>query len=49
LINDEQLMGGLKNTRVYNVLGWGTFILVTTAVVIMLGSQVLTMFGVLPR
>jgi Mn2+/Fe2+ NRAMP family transporter len=49
LINDEQLMGGLKNTRVYNLLGWGTFLLITTAVVIMLGSQILTMLGVLPR
>ena len=49
LINDEGLMGGLKNTRVYNILGWGTFILITTAVVIMLGSQVLSMLGVLPR
>lgn len=49
LINDEHLMGGLKNTRVYNVLGWGTFLLITTAVVIMLGSQVLSIFGVFPR
>ena len=46
LINDERLMGGLKNTRVYNVLGWGTFLLITIAVVIMLGSQVLSMLGV---
>jgi NRAMP (natural resistance-associated macrophage protein)-like metal ion transporter len=49
LINDGQLMGGLKNTRLYNVLGWGTFILITTAVVIMLGSQVLTALGIFPR
>jgi len=49
LINDEGLMGTLKNTRVYNVLGWGTFILITTAVVIMLGSQVLTLLGILPQ
>jgi Mn2+/Fe2+ NRAMP family transporter len=49
LINDEQLMGGLKNTRVYNLLGWGTFILITMAVVIMLGSQVLTALGVIPQ
>lgn len=45
LINDEGLMGSLKNTRVYNILGWGTFFLITTAVVVMLGSQVLTMVG----
>jgi len=49
LINDEQLMGGLKNTRVYNVFGWSTLILITTAVVIMLGSQILTALGVMPR
>ena len=47
LVNDEQLMGALKNTRVYNILGWGTFILITTAVVIMLGSQVLSTLGVI--
>ena len=49
LINDQQLMGALKNTRVYNVLGWGTFILITAAVLVMLGSQLLTLLGVLPR
>jgi Mn2+/Fe2+ NRAMP family transporter len=45
LINDERLMGTLKNTRLQNLLGWGTFLLITTAVVIMLGSQVLSMLG----
>jgi Mn2+/Fe2+ NRAMP family transporter len=49
LSNDQQLMGTLKNTRIYNVLGWGSFILITTAVVIMLGSQILTILGVMPR
>lgn len=49
LINDPQLMGTLKNTRLYNVLGWGTFFLITSAVIVMIGSQVLTMLGVLPR
>ena len=49
LTNDEQLMVGLKNTRVYNILGWGTFILITAAVVVMLGSQLLGMLGVMPR
>ena len=48
LINDERLMGSLKNTRLYNVLGWGTFVLITVAVVIMLGSQLLTLMGVIP-
>ena len=47
LINDEQLMGTLKNTRVYNILGWGTFFLITTAVVVMLGSQFLSMLGMI--
>ncbi len=47
LINEERLMGGLKNTRLYNILGWGTFVLITVAVLIMLGSQLLTRLGVL--
>ncbi|HEX5941311.1 MAG TPA: Nramp family divalent metal transporter [Anaerolineales bacterium] len=47
LINDKQLMGTLKNTRLYNILGWGTFFLITTAVLIMLGSQVLSMLGLI--
>jgi NRAMP (natural resistance-associated macrophage protein)-like metal ion transporter len=41
LINDRHLMGPLKNSRLYNVLGWGTLLLISTAVVIMLGSQIL--------
>jgi hypothetical protein len=41
LINDQHLMGELKNTRIYNLLGWGTFILITGAVVVMLSSQIL--------
>ena len=45
LINDERLTGALKNTRLYNILGWGTWALITTAVVLMLGSQCLEMFG----
>jgi Mn2+/Fe2+ NRAMP family transporter len=47
LINDERLMGALKNTRLYNILGWGTFILITTAVVVMLGSQMLSVLGII--
>lgn len=45
LSNDAGLMGTLKNTRLYNVLGWGTWALITLAVVIMLGSQCLQMVG----
>ena len=48
LINDRRLTGELKNTRLYNVLGWGTFALITTAVVVMLGSQLLELLGVQP-
>ena len=47
LINDERLMGPLRNTRLYNVLGWGTMALITTAVVILLGSQVLITLGII--
>ncbi|HEX8747979.1 MAG TPA: Nramp family divalent metal transporter [Pyrinomonadaceae bacterium] len=46
LINDKQLTGDLKNTPLYNVLGWGTFAMITTAVVIMLGSQMLKLLGI---
>jgi Mn2+/Fe2+ NRAMP family transporter len=49
LVNDEGLMGTLKNTRAYNILGWGTFALITTAVVIMLGTQVLIALNFLPQ
>jgi Mn2+/Fe2+ NRAMP family transporter len=43
LVNDERLMGGLKNGRAYNLLGWGTFALVTSAAMMMLGTQLLKM------
>lgn len=46
LVNDERVAGELKNTRTYNVLGWGTFALVTAAV--MLGTQVLGLLGLEP-
>ena len=45
LANDAELMGHLKNTRTQNVVAWVTFGLVTTAVVAMLGSQLLDMLG----
>lgn len=47
LSNDERLMGTLKNTRLYNILGWGTFFLITTAVIVMLGGQVLSLLGII--
>lgn len=48
LINDKHLTADLQNTRMNNVLGIGTLILVTTAVLMMLGSQLLGIFGVKP-
>jgi Mn2+/Fe2+ NRAMP family transporter len=48
LVNDERLTGELKNTRLYNVLGWGTFALITTAVTVMLGGQLLEFLGLNP-
>jgi Mn2+/Fe2+ NRAMP family transporter len=48
LVNDERLAGELKNTRLYNVLGWGTFALDTTAVAVMLGGQLLGLLGLDP-
>jgi Mn2+/Fe2+ NRAMP family transporter len=46
LINDRQLTGELRNSRLYNVLGWGTFVLVTTAVAVLLGTQLVSLFGI---
>lgn len=46
LVNDRRLVGSLRNTPFYNVLGWGTFILVTAAVAIMLAGQLLDLVGV---
>ena len=40
LINDKPLMRELKNTRFYNILGWGTLILITIAVTAMFGLQI---------
>jgi Mn2+/Fe2+ NRAMP family transporter len=44
--NDRRLTGALCNGPLGRILGWGTFALVTCAVVVLLGSQVLGMFGV---
>jgi Mn2+/Fe2+ NRAMP family transporter len=45
LINDEKLTGNLKNTKTYNVLGWATFGLITTAVLVMLVGQIYQLFS----
>jgi Mn2+/Fe2+ NRAMP family transporter len=44
LINDEKLTGSLRNTRTYNILGWSTFALISTAVIVMLGVQIYGLF-----
>jgi Mn2+/Fe2+ NRAMP family transporter len=44
LINDQRLVGSLKNSLLNNILGWGTFVLVTASVLIMLISQVFGIF-----
>jgi Mn2+/Fe2+ NRAMP family transporter len=46
LINDRRLMGDLKNSRHYNVLGWVTFVLVTVAVAVVTGQQLLSLAGI---
>jgi Mn2+/Fe2+ NRAMP family transporter len=46
LVNDERLTGDLKNTRLYNVLGWGTFVMISVAVTVMLGGQLLEAVGI---
>lgn len=48
LINDKKLAGDLRNTRLYNILGWGTCVMISLAVVVMLGSQFLEAFGFHP-
>lgn len=45
LINDKRLTAELKNTRRNNVLAMGTLVLITVAVVVMLGSQLLGLLG----
>jgi NRAMP (natural resistance-associated macrophage protein)-like metal ion transporter len=46
LINDGRLTGELRNTRIYNALGWATFTVITIAIVLMLGTQLLELFGI---
>ncbi|MGI8469763.1 MAG: Nramp family divalent metal transporter [Pyrinomonadaceae bacterium] len=46
LVNQRRLMGDLKNSTLYNFLGWGTFAMITLAVVVMLGGQLLGLFGI---
>jgi Mn2+/Fe2+ NRAMP family transporter len=46
LINDKRLTGKLKNTSLYNILGWGTVAMITLAVLTLLGSQLLDLLGI---
>jgi Mn2+/Fe2+ NRAMP family transporter len=46
LAHDRRLTGRLRNGPVSQVLGWGTFVLVTSSVVVLLGSQILGVFGI---
>jgi Mn2+/Fe2+ NRAMP family transporter len=46
LINNKQLVGELKNTTIYNLLGWGTFAMITIAVIVMLAGQLLEVLGI---
>lgn len=44
LVNDKNLMQDLKNSRTNNIIGWTTFVLVTTAVLAMFGFQIYEAF-----
>ncbi|MFL6466798.1 MAG: Nramp family divalent metal transporter [Pyrinomonadaceae bacterium] len=46
LINREKLVGKLKNTRLYNLLGWGTFAMITLAVTIFLVGSALDLLNI---
>lgn len=48
LANDRRLMGELANRRADNVVGWGTLVLVSTAVAAMLVLQVLAALDLNP-
>jgi len=46
LAGDRRLIGRLHNGPVSQFLGWGTFVIVTSAVLVLLGTQLLGAFGV---
>lgn len=48
LAGDRQLMGDLANTRLHRLLGWGTLVLVSAALAMMFGGQLLAALGVHP-
>jgi Mn2+/Fe2+ NRAMP family transporter len=45
LTNDRRVVGSMKNSLLKNILGWGTFFLITTAILIMLVTQILGTFN----
>ena len=47
LINDAALTGHLKNNRWQNVVGYGSLVLISVAVAVMLGSQALRALGII--
>ena len=47
LINDKNLTRELKNTKLNNIIAVGTLVLITSAVVVMLGGQLLGWLGIL--
>jgi Mn2+/Fe2+ NRAMP family transporter len=46
LINDQRLTKELRNTRLYNILGWATFAMITLAVVVMLLMEFIGLLGI---
>ena len=46
LINRERLTGELKNTPIYNLLGWGTFAMITLAVAVYLVGLALELLNI---
>ncbi|GAC1552829.1 MAG: Nramp family divalent metal transporter [Herpetosiphon sp.] len=46
LVNERRLMRELKNSLTFNILGWGTFAVVSFSVVVLLVTQALGLFGV---
>ena len=46
LINREKLTGELKNTPIYNLLGWGTFAMITLAVAVYLVGSALDLLNI---
>jgi NRAMP (natural resistance-associated macrophage protein)-like metal ion transporter len=46
LANDQRLMGGLKNSRLINLLSWGAYALITTAVLALFAMEALGALGI---